>query len=225
MKILAHRGIWSNDKTKQNSYEAVLDSFENGFGVEIDIRDHNGEIVVAHDFPTDKNVRLVDLLKKLEKCGQLFRQNVWAVNIKADGLEQKIEEILKDYHLINNSFVFDMSLPSLVNFVKNKSTIPLCTRYSDVEKFAEPVMIDECSYIWVDSFYGKMPDFGHINFFLESGKHVVFVSDELHKRQEYKSYWRLIVENVSASFYDQVYICTDYPHEAKIYFETEEGLL
>lgn len=41
MIILSHRGLW-NKSSEQNTLEAFNLSFENGFGVETDLRDYGG---------------------------------------------------------------------------------------------------------------------------------------------------------------------------------------
>ena len=46
MKIISHRGFWKESKEK-NSEAAFKRSFENGFGLETDIRDYNGDLVVS----------------------------------------------------------------------------------------------------------------------------------------------------------------------------------
>ena len=51
LKIIAHRGFWL-EKSEQNSLKAFKKAFENGFGVETDVRDFNGELVISHDIAT-----------------------------------------------------------------------------------------------------------------------------------------------------------------------------
>jgi glycerophosphoryl diester phosphodiesterase len=53
-RILAHRGYWLEPGEK-NSLSAFRRAFEGGFGIETDIRDLDGELVVSHDPPTRRN--------------------------------------------------------------------------------------------------------------------------------------------------------------------------
>ena len=50
IQIISHRGFWKNDEEK-NTLEAFQKSFSNGFGIETDIRDLDGRIVISHDVP------------------------------------------------------------------------------------------------------------------------------------------------------------------------------
>ena len=48
MKIIGHRGYWLQE-TEKNSEVAFYRSLQNGFGIETDIRDYCGKIVISHD--------------------------------------------------------------------------------------------------------------------------------------------------------------------------------
>ena len=61
MIILAHRGVWQNPVEK-NSAAALRRALENGFGVETDIRDLDGQLVISHDPPRAGAMRLADFL-------------------------------------------------------------------------------------------------------------------------------------------------------------------
>ena len=50
MKILAHRGFWADEEEK-NTLSAFGKAFDSGFGIETDIRDRNGELVISHNPP------------------------------------------------------------------------------------------------------------------------------------------------------------------------------
>ena len=67
LKILAHRGLWTIENEK-NTIEALRNALEEGFGIETDIRDCCGEIVISHNPPKGNEPRLVDILCELEEC-------------------------------------------------------------------------------------------------------------------------------------------------------------
>ena len=48
MKILSHRGYWKEEKEK-NTIDAVRKAFDHGFGIESDIRDLDGKLVISHN--------------------------------------------------------------------------------------------------------------------------------------------------------------------------------
>ena len=53
MEIIAHRGFWRK-KTDQNTIGAFKLALNNHFGIETDIRDQNGQLVISHDIPKKK---------------------------------------------------------------------------------------------------------------------------------------------------------------------------
>ena len=62
MEIIAHRGFWRK-KTDQNTIGAFKLALNNHFGIETDIRDQNGQLVISHDIPKTKSIRLSELFK------------------------------------------------------------------------------------------------------------------------------------------------------------------
>ena len=50
LEILAHRGYWKLEKEKNTLY-AFEKAFDKYFGIETDLRDAQGEIVISHDIP------------------------------------------------------------------------------------------------------------------------------------------------------------------------------
>ena len=54
MQIISHRGFWKS-KNEQNTIISFQRSFENGFGIETDIRDLNGKLVISHDIPQNSS--------------------------------------------------------------------------------------------------------------------------------------------------------------------------
>lgn len=50
IKILAHRGFWK-EETEKNTKIAFERAFNSGFGIETDLRDIKGEIVISHNMP------------------------------------------------------------------------------------------------------------------------------------------------------------------------------
>ena len=61
MEIIAHRGFWKK-KVDQNTQASFKMAIEYGYGIETDIRDQNGQIVISHDLPRGRMLKLKDLL-------------------------------------------------------------------------------------------------------------------------------------------------------------------
>lgn len=200
IEILAHRGCWENEEEK-NTLNAFKKAFELGFGVETDLRDISGKIVISHDMPKGNEISFEDLL--IEMNG---RNLPLALNIKADGLAKEIHRILEKYNH-TNYFTFDMSIPEMI--IQNKLGLKFFTGKSDVINF--PIMFNESKGIWLDSFYSDWFEEKEIKEILAQDKKVCIVSPELHKR-EYKSVWQKY-RNING-----IMLCTDFPLEAKEFF-------
>ena len=106
MIILSHRGYW-RETTEKNLPIAFERSFSLDFGTETDIRDYKGELVISHDIADEKCISVKEMFKIYNKYDTSFPL---ALNIKADGLQVNLKELLEEYN-ITNYFVFDMSFP------------------------------------------------------------------------------------------------------------------
>ena len=198
--ILAHRGYWKKEEEK-NTKEAFKRAFDCGFGVETDLRDIKGEIVISHDMPKGNEMTFEDVLVLLGG-----RNLPLALNIKADGMAFKIKKLLEKYNH-TNYFTFDMSIPEMV--VQHKMGLNVFTGISDI--VPNPIMYKEAQGVWLDCFYSDWFSKKEIKEILDAGKKVCIVSPDLHKR-EYKNVW--------AKYKDVkgIMLCTDFPDEAKEYF-------
>ena len=67
--ILAHRGVWGS-KEEQNSRSAIRHALVGSFGIETDIRDHDGQVVLSHDIPLHDDRDLVSY-SDLWKCWKM----------------------------------------------------------------------------------------------------------------------------------------------------------
>jgi hypothetical protein len=202
MRIIAHRGLWS-DVVEKNSEEAIILAFENNFGIETDIRDLNAEIIISHDPPSYK---LLTLEKLISIHGD-FKNEYMFLNIKSDGLSSQLAKLSPE--IFSNCFFFDMSIPEMVRYSAHK--LPILSRMSEVEPISS--LIHECSGIWLDSLYGNWFGVEDINKFLRLNKYICIVSPELHGRNHF-DLWN-ILRNIDSS---NLFLCTDYPFEAKKFF-------
>tara|TARA_B100001093_G_scaffold426218_1_gene420037 strand:+ start:60 stop:692 length:633 start_codon:yes stop_codon:yes gene_type:complete len=207
MKIISHRGYWQRESEK-NSMTALARSLNVGFGIETDIRDYCGELVISHDIPR-KSVLSFDKFLECSFDLCLEKNLTLALNIKSDGLAAKLSESLKKHSALD-VFVFDMSIPDSRSYYSED--ISVFTRMSEVEK---PVWLDESAGVWLDSFYSEWYDLDIVENFLSSGKRVCLVSPELHGRDHIK-FWEKVRD---LSQYDNVLLCTDFPEDAIKYFE------
>jgi hypothetical protein len=160
-------------------------------GLEIDIRDYNNELVLAHDHPTEQNIKLNDFLKHISQNCLL------AINIKSSEIEYDLKSILNSSK-ISNYFTFDWSIPSLLKALNNNL---ICAfRLSEYEKD----IIPNCSWVWVDSFHSVWYDVDFLFTLKKLGLKIAVVSPELHNR---KSELKKVKEIIDVVKVDA--ICTD----------------
>ena len=207
MEIISHRGWWETDQEK-NSILAFEKSFKNGFGTETDFRDYKGEIVISHDIATEDCITASAFF---EIYNSYDSRPSLALNIKADGLQKLMQELLKKYE-IKNYFAFDMSIPDTIGYLKND--IRFYTRQSEYE--LTPSLYDSCNGIWLDCFEKIWYNEELIKNHLKNNKSITFVSPELHKRN-HKDFWNFLKIS-GLSELPNLILCTDLPLEAETFF-------
>jgi hypothetical protein len=197
MDILSHRGYWRAPHEK-NGAVAFARSFDLGFGTETDVRDHAGELVIAHDMPNGTELRLTEVLDLLGD-----RDLPLALNIKADGLGPLIVEAMAGRPQ-TRWFTFDMSGPELIR--QQRLAMPVFTRRSEYER--NPVLYDQAEGVWLDAFEGLWFTPDDIAAMLDDGKRVCVVSPELHGRDP-EPLWSMLRR---VGLYDSaIMVCTDIP--------------
>ncbi|MBB3660412.1 glycerophosphoryl diester phosphodiesterase [Rhizobium sp. BK650] len=209
--ILAHRGWWLAPH-ERNTLEAFDKAFAAGHGVELDVRDLNGELVISHDPPTTGALPFERVLECYAAHGAPGRL---AINIKADGLCPALLPMLEEYRVTKSSFVFDASVPDLRPYLD--SEIPVFTRFSEVEIY--PSFYERCEGVWVDSFTEKPASIERAIDDLRRGKCVAMVSPELHKRAHEPVWAAWAAELRQAAKFglplERLMICTDLPDAAE----------
>jgi len=150
------------------------------YGVEIDLRDDlEGQIYIHHD-PFKKGDLFVDYLEN-------YNHATLILNIKSEGIEYKVLELLDKYK-IENYFFLDCSFPMIYKLSKcgeNK----IAQRFSEFEKANTTISTE---WIWVDCF-NKLPiNRENYKILKEKGYKLCLVSPELQRRngqiEEYKEY-------------------------------------
>lgn len=211
MNLLAHRGLWRLPQEK-NCLEVLKASFELGIGVETDIRDCDGAIVISHDLPRSANVLTLDVV--LEAYVSVDFRPTIALNIKADGLQSSLFDLLRRYG-VENYFVFDMSVPDTLGY--QRLNMPFAARISEYEPSNE--LATGAPYIWLDAFHGDWFDVSSIKQWIDKGKQVVVVSPELHRRPHLPLWQKLRALKDKS----KVYLCTDLIFEAKEFFDANKN--
>jgi glycerophosphoryl diester phosphodiesterase len=213
MIILSHRGYW-REELEKNTEISFSRSFSLGFGTETDIRDYKGKLVISHDIANENSISVKKMFEIYNKYDNTLPL---ALNVKADGLQIKLKELLEEYK-IENYFVFDMSVPDGLGYLKEN--IKAFTRESEYEKI--PSFYDEAYGVWLDEFKGHWITKETIEKHIKNNKQICIVSPDLHKR-EYKKEWQHYKEIEKELKTNSLMLCTDYPEEALSFFKNERG--
>ena len=186
IQIIAHR-VNSSDS---------LQKVEEHFGVEIDLRTKNGEIILAHDPFVDG--------ESLAKFMANYSHKMLILNVKEDGLEEQILETLTQFNS-PDYFFLDQSLPTLVKSLRIGYNCSM--RISEHESPLELLPLQP-KWLWIDSFYGNWE---HMDSAIKYAKvHQIktcLVSPELQGRDPQPEIEKLLLrysENLDA-------VCTKFP--------------
>jgi len=211
MNIISHRGYWAAVPEK-NTRDAFIRSFQSGFGTETDIRDFGGQIVISHDIPRGSEVGFDIFLMLYNTLGKGLPL---ALNIKSDGLQVELAEYLSKYN-ITNYFVFDMSIPDTIGYLKSK--IQYFVRQSEFEIIDyRSVLYANAAGVWLDELYECWIEQDILLNHLANGKTVCIVSPEIHGRDylERWSQYKEVSKNIKT---DKIILCTDLPEYARDFF-------
>jgi hypothetical protein len=210
--IIAHRGWWRSpsEKNSKGAFERALIA---GYGIETDLRDQDGRVVISHDVPTDARMSLEAFLKLYSDTKAT---TALALNIKSDGLAGYVEPLLRVFG-VTNYFVFDMSVPDTLEFADRG--MRFYVRHSEYE----PTLTFEGRRqgVWFDAFAQNDLDIELVAKRLAADEPACLVSPELHDREHLASWhtWRrVLTDHCDFSNLEKLTICTDFPEEASAYF-------
>jgi len=210
MELLCHRGIWVTG-SDQNSLEAMARALTRGFGIETDVRDHNGQLVISHDPPTGRPPTLAELLDVYRDTGA---DGCLAINVKADGMAVALKMLLTTYG-IANYFVFDMSIPEALRC--RAAALSAFQRVSDYEQPLEKL---PAAGLWVDCFEETWYRIDDIQMLAHRATALAFVSPELHGRNDQEACWELLQQAEERLPGTRFLLCTDQPERASEIFNS-----
>ncbi len=126
---------------------AGLDALDPSRGVEIDVRDYDGELRLTHD-PFSTGERLLDFLAH-------YKHGLLIVNVKCDGLERLILPMLRE-HGVMDYFFLDCANPTLISLVRS-GVQSVAVRFSEYEPLEFAMSFaGRAEWVWVDCFT-RMP--------------------------------------------------------------------
>ena len=141
-------------------------------GIEFDVREYKGEIVIAHDFERPGPL-LSDFLKKA-------KDHKLIINVKSEGL---IEEVLSylDGNQITNYFFLDLNYPEMVK-LHSQGNFKFAVRLSEYESINKSINLNP-KWIWVDCFNHYDVTLNDIKLIREAGAKICLVSPELQSKK------------------------------------------
>jgi hypothetical protein len=190
MKIYSHRG---------NSVSALTE-LDPKYGVEIDLRTNNGNLILAHD-PFTEGALFSDWLK-------FWRGQSLILNVKEDALENSILQYLNEYG-VSDFFFLDQSYPSIRRTIKSGLT-KVATRVSDYEDL-QTALNSGSDWVWLDSFSGEWDYLnGAVPMLVKNGQKTCLVSPEL-QRANSSSELKLLQEMILEKNLAITSVCTKFP--------------
>ncbi len=134
MEIIIHR---------INSIE-ILNTIDNKYGAEIDIRSIGSEIILNHD-PFGPGEKLVDYLDE-------YRHGTLVFNVKEAGYEDEILRMVRERPYIKSYFLLDVEFPYIFK-ASQRGEKNMAIRFSEHESI-ETVKhyVNKVDWIWIDTF-------------------------------------------------------------------------
>lgn len=133
MKFIAHR---------RNTIEE-LKATPNEYGVEVDIRSNNGQLIIHHD--------PLNLGENFEAWLKHYQHGTLILNVKEEGLEPSLIELMKKYY-ITDYFFLDQSFPFLIKW-SNLGEHCCAVRVSEFETIETALTLSgKVDWVWVDCF-------------------------------------------------------------------------
>jgi hypothetical protein len=177
-----------------------LKKLKKNYGTEIDIRSHGSKLYLHHD-PFKKGEDFVYWLK----C---FAHKFIVLNVKEEGLENKILKILNKYK-IKNFFFHDQSFSSMI---KNSKKTNVSARLSEYEEINElQRLCKEVKWFWVDYFTKFNLSKKSYNIIKRNNRKICIVSPELVSKKNFKNNILKLKKIIKNNRYKIDAVCTKYP--------------
>ncbi len=120
-----------------------LKTVPESMGVELDLREASGQIILQHDaFKSGES---------FEEYLRFYRHGLMILNVKTDGLEEKILELIKR-HGVKKYFFLDLAFPSMMKLIQNGEK-QIAVRFSEYEPLEQCLALKgKVEWVWVDCF-------------------------------------------------------------------------
>ncbi len=169
------------------------------YGVEIDLRSNFKTIYLNHD-PFKKGTKFSQWIK-------YFKHKLIVLNVKEEGLEKKIINILKK-NKTSNFFFHDQTFSSLL---KNKKKTKVSIRYSEFEKLENySYLFKYIKWIWIDHFTKFPLNAKFYKILKKNNIKICIVSPEL-VNIKFKNKIKFLKKKIKKNNYKIDAVCTKFP--------------
>ena len=176
-----------------------LNKINANYGVEIDLRSIDKEIILCHD-PFKKGILFKHWIK-------YYKHRLIVLNVKEEGLEKKIITILRK-NRINNYFFHDQTFSSML---KNMKRTKVSIRFSEYEKIAnKKKLFKYIKWVWLDNFTHIPLDSKFYKYLSKNKINLCLVSPELVKKTR-KAEINHLRKKINKLRYNFQAVCTKYP--------------
>ena len=155
------------------------------FGIELDLRDNNGDIIVTHD-PFTSGESFCEYI-------QHYKHSHIILNIKSERIEPECLRLLDAYD-IRNYFFLDSSFPMIYQLNQTFNNSNIACRFSEYEPIENYIHSHSfVKWVWVDCFNQQPLDECSYKVIQNYGGKICIVSPELQSQPnkiiEYRDYF------------------------------------
>ena len=169
------------------------------YGVELDLRDFDNRLILQHDPYKDG--------EDFEKYLEHYQHATMILNIKSEGIEFCILELLREYE-IENYFFLDSSFP-MVYLLSEQGEKNIALRFSEFEGLDTIlIMKDRIKWVWTDCFNVSPINKKNSELLKSVGFNICIVSPELQNRKNDISKY---IEFITTQDIRVDAVCTKFP--------------
>lgn len=191
MIIIKHRVNKIND----------LKNLDIKFGAEIDLRSQNKKIYLHHD-PFKLGV-------DFSKWIQFFNHDFLILNVKEEGLEKKILNILRKKK-IDNFFFHDQTFSTMLNSANSTNVSVRLSEFEEVKNFSK--ILKKIKWVWIDHFTKFILSNKNYKLIKKYKAKICLVSPELVNKNNYKKKIRILKKKLKKNKFVIDAVCTKYPN-------------
>lgn len=165
MEYIAHR---------INTIEELI-KVPSQYGVELDLRDYQNQIIIQHD-PFCGGEIFEEYLKH-------YHHQTMILNIKSEGIERRVLKLIHKYQ-IKKYFLLDCSFPMIFS-LSQEGEKNIALRFSEFESIQTIInMKGLANWVWIDCFTRNPLSIETYNALKDFGFKLCFVSPDLQKQEE-----------------------------------------